>query len=170
MRKEYGRALRKLFAERMKQALPDYPPQKVSTIHFIPGDRAFCRGGPGDLRRWIVLSPSPKGLDQFTVMLGWSRLGRYPELSMVPCAERPSPDRAEFNSDEYLTRLPWLWTDVDRWWVVREFEAPTTPEALLASMAPVPADEALAAVAPQVDDAMERLLEYGAPYLEALEG
>ncbi len=168
MRKEYGKALRAEFSSIMKQELPGFEETKVKSIYFWSGDRAFCRKVTDRLHCWIVLSPSKKDYDEFTVLIGWSKLGRYPELSMIPCAQMPTPDHEEFANQEYLTRLPSLWTNQDQWWVVKEFQAPLTMEELAASLEPVPAAKANQAVIPLVRDAVAKLKEFGLPYLEKL--
>ena len=168
MRKEYGKALRILFAVQMKRVVGHFEQVRVASTYFWPGDRAYRWQASDQLHCWIVLSPSKKDHDQFTVLVGWSKQGRYPELSMVPCAERPTPDRHEFAQQEYLTCLPYLWTNEDRWWVVRKFRIPPTVVEIEASLEPIPATEAKEAVTPLVDDAINKIKEFGLPYLEEL--
>ena len=128
----------------------------MKSVYFWPGDRAYRWQATDQVHCWIVLSPSKKDYDEFTVLIGWSRQGRYPELSMVPCAEYPTPNRGEFAREEYLTRLPYLWGNEDRWWVVKEFHAPQSVADLEASLQPIPPSEARDAVAPLVKDAISR--------------
>jgi hypothetical protein len=168
MRKEYGKALRTLFAEQMKQTVPHFEEVKVKSMYFWPGDRAYRWQANDQLHCWIVLSPSKKDYDEFTVLIGWSKQGRYPELGMVPCAEQPTPNRDEFANEEYLTRLPYLWTDEDRWWVVKKFRAPKSVAEIEASLKPILATEAKETVAPLVRNAIGKIQEFGLPYLEAL--
>jgi hypothetical protein len=168
MRKEYSQALRKIFSRRMKEELPQFSETKVSSMYFWPGDRAYGWSVTDKLRCWIVLSPSKKDYDEFNILVGWSKLGRYPELSMVRCAEHPSPERREFKHDEYLTRLPYLWTDHDVWWVVKEFRPAQSVADLKVSLEPVSAAEAHHHVQPRVEDAIRKLNEYGIPYLKEL--
>lgn len=168
MRKEYGKALRTLFASEMKQAASQFEEVKVKSIYFWPGDRAYRWEVTDRLHCWIVLSPSKKDHDEFTVLIGWSNKGRYPELSMIPCAEHPSPDRDEFEKEEYLTRLPYLWGKEDKWWVIKEFNAPLSVEEIEAGLQPIPSPEAREAVEPLVKDAIDKIKGAGLPYLEAL--
>ena len=170
MRKEYGKALRKIFAERMKQELPKFEEVKIKSIYLPGGDRAYRWKASDMLHCWVVSSPSKKDRDEFTVLIGWSKKGRYPELSMVPCFDLPEPDRREFSNEEYLTRLPYLWTKEDKWWVIKEFYVPGSIEELQASLAPVPEIEAKEAVEPLVVDAIDRIKEYGIPYLDDFTG
>ncbi len=168
MRTEYGKALRALFAKQMKQTVPHFEEAKVSSMYFWPGDRAYRWQATGQLHCWIVLSPSKKDYDEFTVLIGWSKRGRYPELDMVPCAEQPTPGQDEFSREEYFTRLPSLWTDEDRWWVVKEFRAPQSVADIEASLKPVSAAEATRTVEPLVRDAISKIQEFGLPYLKEL--
>jgi hypothetical protein len=168
MRKEYGKALRARFSLEMKSALPQFEEVKVKSVYFWPGDRAFCWEASESLYCWIVLSPSNKDYEEFTVLIGWSKLGRFPELGMVPCAELPSAGREEFGNDEYLTRLPFLWGKEDRWWVVEELRMPLSVAELEASTQPISAAKANEMVAPAIEDAIEKLQERGVPYLEEL--
>lgn len=165
MRKEYGTVLRRYFSKKMRETLPEFKEEKVQSAYLWPGQRAFGRLVAGSLQCWIVLSPSPKDYDEFTVLIGWSTLGRYPELSVIPSPQSPSPDRAEFSQPEYLTRLPQLWTQRDEWWVIQEFEPALTVEQMTARMAPIPAPAAEAKVIPRVDDAIGKLIAFGLPYL-----
>lgn len=165
MRKEYGKVLRHYFSKRMNEKLPEFKEEKTESMYLWPGQRAFSRSISDSLKCWIVLSPSPKDYDEFTVLIGWSTLGRYPELSVIPSPIQPSTDRGEFRQAEYLTRLPQLWTQRDEWWVIQAFEPALTVEQMTAKLAPIPAPVAEAKVIPRVDDAIDKVTEYGLPYL-----
>lgn len=170
MRKEYGNALRKLFSAQMKQVLPRFKEVKVKSVYCAPGERAYRWIVSEPTHCWIVLSPDLKGYDRFHVLIGWSKRARYPEVSMIPCAEQPTPDHAEFAYDEYLIRLPSLWTTIDTPWVVREFRVLTSAEDLQASMVPISPEQALNDVTPLVNDAISRLQTQGLSYLETFAG
>ncbi len=165
MKKAYGKALRQLFAKRIQAELPEFREVKVKTIYLFPGERAYLWTVSEQLYCWIVLSPSPKDYDEFTLLVGWSKFGRYPELSCIPCMQSPTADHAEFAQDEYLIRLPQLWTDKDKWWVVKAFKMARTTDELLAQIAPISADEAIRQVESKLDDAFEKLQSQGLPYL-----
>ncbi len=166
MRKEFGKVLRESFAAKMKAALPDYVAAKVKSPYLWPGERPFCKRVSDSLWLWIVLSPSQKDYDEFTVLVGWSTLGRYPELSLIPSLVSPTDERAAFAQPEYLTRLAQLWTTQDTWWVVRPFEQSVTTEQLQAWIAPITPEEAEKRVLPQVVEAMRRVTEFAVPYLD----
>lgn len=167
MRKEYGKALRALFAAEMRRVAPHFEETKVTSVFLWPGDRAFCWKPNDGFVCWIVLSPSKNDYDEFTVLIGWSQHGRYPELNMIPCGKRPSPNRDEFDQGEYLTRLPYLVTQEDQWWTVEEFHVPRSVADIEAKLAPIPPFRARQAVATLVNEAIGQIEAVGMPYLEA---
>lgn len=166
MRKEFGKTLRDSFSKRMKNTIPDFKEEKVKSIYVDHGERTFCKKIDDSTWCWIVLSPSPKDYDEFTLMVGWSKYGRYPELSAIPSFIEPTSDHAEFAEVEYLIRLPQLWSGGDFWWVIKPFEVALTIEQLQASIAPISKEEADLLVLPQVDLAFDKLIEIGLPYLQ----
>ncbi len=164
MRKEYGQALRTLFAQGMKARFPFAVAVQVDSPYRFPNHRPWLWKRDPEFWAWILLEQDAKGQDQFNVLMGWSRLARYPQLSMVPCAERP--DEAA-SREEYLCRLPSLWTDEDLWWKVRV-------PGRLADQVPrqgqgrIPAPVAREVMAPRVADALDRLQSHGIPWLESM--
>ena len=165
MRKEYGKILRQSFSKLMKEKLPEFKEEKVHSNYIWPGQRAFSPSISQSIKCWIVLSPSLKDYDEFTVLIGWSTLGRYPELTAIPSNILPSPDRTEFRQAEYLIRLPQLWTEKDAWWVVEKFEQALTVAQMMAKMAPLSAKTAEEKVIPCVEDAVNKVVDVGIPYL-----
>jgi hypothetical protein len=168
MRKEYGKILRSYFSSQLEKHAPQFKAIKVDSVYFWPGDRAYCWQPHDNLKCWLILSPSKKDNDEFTVLIGWSKLNRYPELNMVPCPDGPTADREEHKRDEYLIRLPQLWTETDEWWVVRKFRPLRSQADLEASLKPIDTNTAGSTVKPLVDDAVEKIIHKGIPYLESL--
>lgn len=170
MRKEYGKALRKLFSSEMKRRLPQFVPVKVSSIYILPGERAFCWTPAEPVHLWILLCPDQKDREAFTVELGWSKLGRFPELSMRPSFEAPSSGRDEFTLDEYVCRLGMLVSGLDYWWELESLDKLDSQDAymayLQAKVSPVSPEEATRIVQPHVEDAVEKLCLYAVPYLK----
>jgi hypothetical protein len=167
MRKEFSKALRTFFERAMKEQLPEYKPVKVKSVYLGPGERAYCWSPGGPVHCYIILVPSPKDTDEFTIELAWSVHGRFPELGMRPSG-LPSADLSEFRQEEFACRLGNLWTKEDIWWRLSNaapFEEALSFEALVARSKPVAAGEAEAAVEPQVRDAMEKLRTHGVTYL-----
>ncbi len=118
----------------------------------------------------MVLQPNLKGYESFTVEIGWSKLGRFPELGMRPSMQPPSADHAEFAQPEYVCRLGKDLLGADYWWEVEPFERGLTPEQCLAILQkrldPIPADQAASRVKPHVVDAIRCLETLGLPYLQ----
>ena len=172
MRKEYGKALRDMFTAEMKSQLPGFVPVKVTSPYIGPGERAFRWVPAEPLHCWILLCPDQKGREAFTVEVGWSRLGRFPELSMRPSSAVPSPGRDELALDEYVCRLGEIVAGGDFWWELESNESPDTQEAymayLQAKVTPVSPQEAKRIVQPHVQDALDKLRFHGVPYLEEL--
>ncbi|RRR70640.1 MAG: hypothetical protein EI684_13025 [Candidatus Viridilinea halotolerans] len=165
MRKEFSKALRTSFSKKMQTLVPQFHPEKVTSSYCWPGERAFCNRIDESLCCWIVLSPSPKDYDEFTLLLGWSIYGKYPETGVVPLLNLPTPDHKEFAQPEYLMRLPQLWTESDPWWVIKPFTVALTSAQLQASLTPLTQAETEVLVLPQVEAAFGKLLEVGLPYL-----
>ena len=171
MRKEYGKALRSLFQEALKSAAPEFLPVKVKSKYFVPGDRAFERKLDNGSSLWINLSPNKSGYESFNVEIGWSALGRWPELNMVPFLLRPgSSEEEEFNLEEYMTRLPFLWSDEDLWFEIEPFRFSGTEEEMMVSLQrqteSITSVEAESKVGEVLPDCIEKLVTYGMPYLE----
>lgn len=172
MRKEYGKALRQLFSAEMNNLLPRFLPVKLSSLYILPGERPFRWIPVEAVHLWILLCPDQKGREAFTVEIGWSKLGRFPELSMRPSFRAPSSGREEFALDEYVCRLGMLVSGDDSWW---ELESPAdlnSQEAYLAylqaKISSISPEEADRIVRPHVEDAVEKLCLHGIPYLEEL--
>ncbi len=164
MRKEYGKILRKLFDQQIKEDFPDFRPAKISNIYFTPGDRAFEKKSIDGASLWINLSINAK-YESFNVEIGWSTFGRWPELSMRPSPIRPvgSP---EFAEEEYITRLPFLWTNDDFWFEIEPFEPTQTVESIVEKMKPIEETKAREQVAPVVKECFEKVAKYAIPYFQ----
>lgn len=165
MRKEYTKALRKAFDAQMAAVIPDFAVTKPQSKFAFPGERYYCRSIGDKLRLWIALVPNPKA-EEFTVEVGWSRLGRFPELPARPPAFVPTVERVEFSRDEYFTRLACLWSKDDYWWSIESFDFCDIMGAISQRASPVTPEAARQKVAPMVEDAIAKLRVYGLPYLD----
>jgi hypothetical protein len=171
MRKEYGKALRDKFDREMKARLPAFKLLKAKSMYLFPGERVYCRSPKESIYCVIILVPSRKDTDEFTIEIGWSKQGRFPELGMRPSGP-PTPTRTEFGETEFVCRLGELWTREDVWWpfgTIVKFD-PLNPKdqiaALMAMTRPISSEEANAAVQGPVEDAIARLQTYAVPYLD----
>ena len=92
MRKEYGKALREVFTQELKVHLPQFLPVKSRPSTFLP-EREDQVGSCGTNSFLDYTSSGPERHEALTVELGWSRLGRFPELgdeALVQCSIRKS--------------------------------------------------------------------------------
>lgn len=158
MRSELGKAVRKRFGERLKEALSQFDAIKGEK-QIAPGSSLYqWRLGP-NLDFYLLLQVHHTE-DWFTLELAWTRNGRWPAFAMLP----GTPDGEPKNGDLRF-RLGRLWADPreDVWWQL----APRPPAGadFDAYTKRVPVAEALARVEPLVEDAVQRLVRYGMPYL-----
>lgn len=172
MRKEYGAALRELFAARMKADLPAWREMPAPKTWFFPGERLYVRDDHPAAWQLIVLQPDMKDHDSFDIEIGWSRWKRVPELSMRPGME--APDSAEaLVREEYVCRLSSLMPARDQpapGWVLDPRTYSTDFNQVLAAMTErqvkLGKEQARARMAPFVDDAFAALSSHGLPWLE----
>ena len=174
MRKEYGKALRDIFAERMQRDHPEWTPVAAPKPWYWSGERVYVQQR-GPMWLVLVLQPNLKDYESFHIEVGWSRLGRVPELSMRPSFATPGTPEA-LACEEYVCRLselvPAAATDRELWdgWVVEPFVTAESVEESVAVMAArlekIGAAEARARVAPHLEDAFGALVAFGIPYLE----
>jgi hypothetical protein len=105
------------------------------------------------------LWPSPKD-DRFTVEGAWSRTGDFPNSAL------PSDPNQELIEQEVRFRLSSLWTKKDVWWWLgRE---PTLQDLINAREQPL--DDKMRHVEPQVDAAIQKVMEYALPYFKRIAG
>ncbi len=121
MRKEYSTALRKEFVRLIKGKIPQFEEFKLKSYYLWPGERAF-RWVPVDgLHCFIILSPNPKGLDEFMIELAWSKRSRFPELSMRPTGI-PTIDHVEFERDEFDVTLSSICPNPEISWSINKID------------------------------------------------
>lgn len=172
MRKEYGEALRDTFDRELKAKLPAFTPLKTGSKFVFPGERVYHRALREQIFCLIILIPSRKDTDEFTIEIGWSKQGRFPESGLRPSLEPPSPARTEFDQAEYVCRLSGLWGGGDFWWPVGAAADldPLNPEDqiawLMAMTGPISPQQARTAVQGSVEDAIGRITTYAVPYLD----
>ena len=167
MRKELATAVRNEFAAAMAQRLPQFVPLIVKSRYAWPGSRIFGWAYNPSIHFFVELFFDPKGYDCFGVDVGWSRLGRFPEVAA----------RMGFREDagkaEQWIRLPLLYSNFGGMWSLEA--ADEEPGAigqgggsvrLAAGLPPIPIEQALPRVGPRVADAVEKLVVYALPYCE----
>lgn len=164
--KAFNAAVRDLFAAEMVGGAPTYQRQAPGPKpHALPGEIAWAATGQ---RTWIILVPSLKGYNEFTVEVGWSLLGRYPELGARPIPVRPDANRSEWSRPEGLLRIVSLDQRYPEWW---QLEAEGAADDLLAqaeaATRTLTAAEAARAAAHLVPNAIAAVREVAIPYLTA---
>ena len=171
MRKEYGKALRDMFAALMKAKLPEWKPAQLPKSHYFGGERGFVLDRSPAAWLVIVLQPNLKDHDAFDVQIGWSAHGRMPEISMRPCMEEPhSADAAA--REEYLCSLGALapGNKLPNGWVIDPRTFSVDVGQVLAAMterqARITDAQARETLTPFVDEAFGVLTQQGLPYLE----
>ena len=145
--------LRKFFLHGLQEIDSGFVEEKLRSPYVHPGEVVYVNRSAEPLWMLIVLVADRHGRERFTVEIGWSKLGRFPNLSM-----RPSPDQpdggAEYSFDEYMCRLGRISEGQDKWW-----NLPTS------SSGGVVGGDAVSGV---VQDALRHVQSAGIPYFEAL--
>jgi hypothetical protein len=170
MRKELARAVRAEFTAALARRLPQFAPVTIKSRYAWPGSRVFRWTRDDSLHFFVELFSDPKGDDSFSVEVGWSRLGRYPEMSIRPGFITGE----ELAETEYWCRLSHLYSPMGGFWSLEEpDDAPGASglgsgrsPALAAGLPQIPVEEALARVARRVEDAVDKLVVHALPYLD----
>lgn len=168
MGKTFNEAVRKQFAARIAMVAPQFRPSKAPTAYAWPGERAYVWNARPGVKCWISLVTSPKGYNEFFLEVGWSTLGRYPELAFRPTLAGMED---ALSYPEFMCRLSSLGDTPGAWkYEPPGFEQASEAErfmvevqAALATMTPSEADEA---ARPLVEDATNALVHIGIPFLE----
>jgi len=167
MRKVYADALRELFAEGLAAVSPNFGfVRRHGPLAGTPGERAYRRAVSRDLLQWLVIVPDAKR-EAFFLEIGWSRRGRFPQLTMRPSPVRPGDAGPQ---EEVLVRLREVAGEHDFGWTIEEPPMGGTHEDMLAYLVaqaePLAPDVAWARVAPRVDEALALWIGVGLPFLE----
>jgi len=149
----------------MKADLPQFKPAKVKSQYLWPGERAFLWMPKESVHIYVVLSPSLKGNDEFSVDIGWSLLGRFPEVARG--VGMPADDGSEFDKEEFTCRITSLYSTEDEFWKFYDEQLLVDdPVQLMLSQAqPITKEQAEEEVIPKVQDAIDKLVKHGIPYL-----
>ena len=166
MRTELANAVRTEFTHAMARNLPQFLPVAIKSRYAWPGSRIFRWAAAPSLHFFVELFFDAKGDDAFGVEVGWSALGRYPELPVRPGFG------AAFDKPEHWVRLSALYSPVGGMWSLETAEG--TPGArgesigrspqVVAGLPSIPFDQALARVGPCVGDAVDKLILHALPY------
>ena len=170
MRREYRRAVEKLFAGVLADRLPGFEPVRVSSPLLIGGEKVYRWRATESLDTHVLLVPSPQGHQSFTVEIAWSDQGRFPESGMRPSVMLAPGDPWPTDVTEGIVRLGGLAGTSDAWWDLPDpaVENPGGLDALVESTKPIPPAVAAAHAEEPVSQALAGLERYGVPFVEAV--
>ena len=158
--------MNRFFAERLKTL---YPKIEKCNVKLIRGDVAFAIPTSSETTSgYIILVRDHHGRNRFTIEVGWSTKGRFPNLRMRPSGN-PSVERVEFQEEEYICRLSNIWSKKDYWW--GKDDPDDQISALLDSHKELKSDQNDSVsfhsrAEKYVADALDRFNTYGMPYLD----
>ena len=158
--------LKKRFTEGLLKRDPDFAAIKPDSRYVSPADVVFSKLGRPDGVVLFVILVIDDNREAFAVEVGWSTIGRFPELPCRPSGG-PAQDSSEFTLSEFVCRLGDLSPDSPREWLIQPDVSVETDFLRFVKSAtePVPAEQAATLVTPQVDNAIEQLDEVGFAYL-----
>jgi hypothetical protein len=162
MRSIVAKAVRKQFADRLKQELPGFRPTKNE--HVASGERLWEWKIAADLSFFLLLQPA-EDYDEFTIEVSWSRDGKYPILVSNDSPNEPA------RQGKMRFRLCHFWTAEDEWFQV----CPRPSEEHLRAYFFGGADyylegpeEAAKRVPGLIDEVMRRIREHAVPYFHKI--
>ncbi len=159
MKRELGKALRKRFANELRERLPQFREAKADRSSGTYKIYEWA-AAPG-LHVFLALQIHTR-TDQFTIELSWSRHGRYPEhLGLLYPRDQP-------RDGEFRFRLPYLFALKDVWWEL--LPAPALEQILEAVIAGEDSpEESIQAGLERVDscvkEAIDKIIELGLPFV-----
>ncbi|MDH3207144.1 MAG: hypothetical protein OEO79_11065 [Gemmatimonadota bacterium] len=167
MRKEYRKAVRELFSRRLDEMLPNFHAVKLKSPLLFGGESVFRWAAGGELVCFVILVPDPKGRQSFTVELGWSGLGRFPEGSSRPTLMLGPDDPDPVDVEEGIVRLGNLASRDDSWWDLPDptLERPGDLRVLQSSMEPIDSAIAIGHAEGPVNAALDVLVQDGHSFL-----
>ncbi|MBI4325630.1 MAG: hypothetical protein HY674_10250 [Chloroflexi bacterium] len=118
MKKEYRKALVRLFKQKIAEQLPELTEVKIQSPLLKSGDTVYQRCSVDmPLSCFVVFMIDHRGYDEFKIDLAWSKRLRFPELPSLPFGFASS-DRQEFAEEEFSFRLSCLSPAIPDTWLV----------------------------------------------------
>jgi len=113
MKKPFLKEVGSAFADKLGTA---FPILAEKTEYIFPGEKVFIvpTNSPS-LAGYFVITPDHHGRNRFSLDIGWSTLGRFPQLPRRPYGTA-TESRLEFKLDEFTCRLSTIWGEADFWW------------------------------------------------------
>jgi len=168
MRKALANAVRMAFEQRLKDELLHF--RRVNGF-ALPDECRVYEWKVTELFRLFLMLQLHRQEDSFTLEVGWSLHGRWPEDADLPDAP---PEVSEKGATRF--RIGLLWTKkADIWWdlaprpsAVPLEEALKNYDGFLEGLKRPDLSEGLAKVDPTVKEAFERIREQALPYFERI--
>ena len=167
MRKEYRKAVREVFSRRLRRMAPDLELVKVESPLLFGGETVFQWAPGGGFIGWVLLVPDSKR-QAFTVEVGWSNVGEFPEFGMRPSVMLGPDEPAPVDVPAGFVRLGGLASGTDVWWNLPDpaLLEPADLTALQASLEPIDLDAATRDAEAPVKAALEMLRGHGLSFLQ----
>jgi hypothetical protein len=171
VRRVLGKEVKRRFCEQLRECLPQIAGVKHDRNRF--GWKVFEWALSSDVKADLCLCLSVRD-DAFTVEIGWSRQGRFPGhlgIMFPHDIARARIHASEPVDGEFLTRLPYLYTDKDEWWeviprlTVKEILEQQQRQIETGQVEETPIEVGLERIEPLVSEAVERIVTYGLPWL-----
>jgi hypothetical protein len=171
MGKTFNESVRKQFASAIATVAPQFKPMRAPAEYAWAGERAFVWDAKRGIRCWVSLVTSPKGYNEFFVEIGWSTLGRYPELLSRPTLAGMESATDVLKYSEMMCRLSSVGDTPGSWrYLPAGFDQAALEDQLRleveAALVQLEAAEAQVVVKPLVDQSINSLLRFGIPFLE----
>lgn len=163
MRKEYSKALKQLFRNRLRKIALEFDEIKIknpvysgqSSYLWVPNEGLAC---------FILLVPNPKGDDTYTIEVGWSTSGQLPiitEGSWITNYQLTS-DHKEFDQSVCVLRLGSIYMGKDIWWTIGDqWDVTKLKLEDYMNQKPLSKEEAIKDVENSLDEAFSLLVEHG---------
>ncbi len=168
MRKELRKVLVRMFTEELSRHDNTFVAANIRSKYLTPGEKVYEKAIPTSAKRLFIVLIADNQRDAFMVEIGWSTLGRFPELPMRPSGW-PMTGREEFKKPEFMCRVASLFDPAHNFWYIRPALNPFKDDFLeyvKEQTKTIPPDTAAALVKPAVLDAIDKLVKFGFPYLD----
>lgn len=170
MRKEYRKAVREQLTTGLRRLDSSFAEVKVVSPVLVSGESVFESSVCDGLTTFLLLFPSPTGQQAFTLEVGWSTEGRFPDVVARPSKILGPADPIPIHESEVILRIGDLAGTGDRWWQLPDpaVERPGDLQALQESIEPIDPGKAAETVAASVSEALELIAEVTLPFLSRL--
>ena len=110
-------ALRRTIEPLLRSLPLKFHPYSEKIPYLSSSKIAYCHEARAGVRLFITLYLNPDGGDWFTLMFGWSTMGRYPHVIDLKFIIDDVPNSVRFGEVEYIERSR-IFLKKDIWWMV----------------------------------------------------